>query len=459
MSKPVIPSGKPDISQLIASYKPDMNNYEDLYRDLHANPELSLQERATASVISDHLRPLKFLEIRENIGGHGIVGILRNGEGKTVLLRAEMDALPLQEQTGLEYSSAKTMVDTDGIEKPVMHACGHDIHVTSLLAATKLLHASRHSWTGTLVVLFQPNEERGAGAKAMVDDGLYDEAGHGVPKPDVVLGGHVMTMRAGIVSTRSGNFNAAADSFRATLYGRGGHGARPHNTIDPVVLASSTVMRLQTIVSRETDPREAVVVTVGALQAGAVENVISDEATLYINTRTFSGPSRARVRAAIERIIDAECVASGSPKPPLFQETSSFPLLYNDEAATETVSQAMKNHFGKDFESDIPVSTGSEDFANLAIPISAPCCFWNYGGISPQQWDDAESRGKVDEIPGIRMLIPALPKVANFPSRKSQSIIRTSHSANPIGCYRCLCCSGSVVFALNLNDGELPLIR
>lgn len=399
------------VSHLIASYKPDMDDYEDLYRKLHADPELSLQESATALVVANHLSSLKTLVIRKNVGGHGVVGILRNGEGKTVLLRADMDALPLQEQTGLEYASAKRMVDIDGIEKPVMHACGHDMHVTSLLAATELLHACRHSWAGTLVVLFQPNEERGAGAKAMVDDGLYDEASHGVPKPDVVLGGHVMPMRAGVVSTCGGKFNAAADSFRATLYGRGGHGARPHNTVDPVVLASSTVMRLQTIVSRETDPREAVVVTVGALQAGSVENVISDEATLFINTRTFSGPSRARVRAAIERIINAECAASGSPKPPLIQETSSFPLLYNDEAVTEAVSQAMKDHFGRNFKSDLPVSTGSEDFANLATPVSAPCCFWNYGGISPQQWDDAESRGKIgEEIPGIRMLILALHK-------------------------------------------------
>lgn len=387
-----------EISKLIAQYRPNMGYYEDLYRTLHANPELSLQESTTAATVATHLRSLKGFEVRMNIGGHGVVGILRSGTGKTVLLRADMDALPLQEQTGLEYASTKRMVDVaDNVEKPVMHACGHDMHVASLLAASELLHACRGSWTGTVLALFQPNEERGAGAQAMVDDGLYDEEKHAIPKPDVVLGGHVMPARAGVITTRGGIFNSAADSFVATLYGRGGHGSRPHTTIDPVVLACNTVLRLQTIVSRETDPREAVVVTVGALQAGETENIISAEAILRINTRTFNERSRVRVRAAIERIINAECEASGSPKPPLIQETSSFPLLYNDEKVTEIVSQAMRDHFGKDFGSDAPVSMGSEDFGNLAAPISAPGCFWNYGGIDPQKWDDAERRGKLDE--------------------------------------------------------------
>lgn len=398
MPIPVVHSGVPDISGLIAQYRPNMAYYENLYRTLHANPELSLQESATAAVVANHLRSLKGLEVRTNIGGHGVVGVLRNGIGKTVLLRADMDALPMREQTGLEYASTKRMVDVaDNIEKPVMHACGHDMHIASLLAASELLHSCRDFWTGTLLVLFQPNEERGSGAQAMVDDGLYDEKRHAVPKPDVVLGAHVMPARAGSISTRRGIFNSAADSFVATLYGRGGHGSRPHTTVDPVVLASSTVMRLQTIVSRETDPRDAVVVTVGALQAGETENVISAEATLRINTRTLNNQSRARVRAAIERIIRAECEASGCPKPPLIQETSSFPLLYNDENVTETVSKAMKGHFGRNFRSDGQVSMGSEDFGNLATPVSAPCCFWNYGGIDPEQWDDAERRGKLDE--------------------------------------------------------------
>jgi amidohydrolase len=292
------------------------------------------------------------------------------------------------------------MVDVaDNIEKPVMHACGHDVHITSQLAAGELLISSREFWTGTVVLLFQPNEERGKGAQAMVDDGLYDEKRHAVPKPDVVFGAHVMPMRAGKINTRKGIFGCSADSYAVTLYGRGGHGSRPHQTVDPVVLASSTVMKLQTIVSRETNPQEPVVVTVGAVQAGSVENVISSEARLLINTRTFTAESKARVKAAISRIVNAESQAAGSPKPPLIEETSSFPLLYNDEVLTERISHVMKDYFGEAFSPEGPISMGSEDFANLAVNI--PSCFWNYGGIDPEKWDEAEKNGKVGDIPGM----------------------------------------------------------
>ncbi|KAH0558431.1 hypothetical protein GP486_004910 [Trichoglossum hirsutum] len=406
MAQPVALWGEPQVDMkllvenILVQHRPDMVYYENLYRELHANPELSLQENATAFRVAKHLRTLG-LEVRTEIGGHGVVGILRNGLGKTVLLRAELDALPVQERTGLEFASTKKMVDiTDDVEKPVMHACGHDMHMSSLLAASELLHSCRDHWAGTLLVLFQPNEEHGAGAQAMIDDGLYDEAKFAIPKPDVVLGGHVMPMRAGMIGTRKGVFNSAANSYRAVLYGRGGHGCRPHMTVDPVVLASSTVLKLQTIVSRETNPLESVVVTVGSLHAGETENVISDEATLRINTRSFSTHVRDRVKTAIERIINAECQASGSPKPPLIEEIGSFPLLRNDEATTEIVSEAFRARFGKDFDPESPVSMGSEDFANLADPISAPCCFWNYGGIDPHRWDDAKMKGKLGEIPG-----------------------------------------------------------
>ncbi|KAH0538091.1 hypothetical protein FGG08_005303 [Glutinoglossum americanum] len=428
MTEPAAPSGKPEISKLIAQYRPDMSPYEDLYRKLHANPELSLQEGTTAAEVASRLRSLG-LEVRMSIGGHGVVGIFRNGIGKTVLLRAELDALPVQEQTGLEFASTKRMVDVaDNVEKPVMHACGHDLHMSSLLAASKLLYSCRDFWAGTLLILFQPNEEHGAGAQAMVDDGLYDEGRHAIPKPDVVLGGHVISMRSGRVGTRKGPFNSAANSYKAVLYGRGGHGSRPHMTIDPVVLACSTVLKLQTIVSRESDPQEPVVVTVGALHAGEAENVISEEATLWINTRAFSIRSRDRTKAAIDRIINAECQAAGSPKPPLIEATGFFPLLYNDEATTEVVSQAFEAHFGKSFDPNSPASMGSEDFANLADPVSAPGCFWNYGGIDPQLWDDAKERGKLEEIPGIftdNFLTCAGVTKADFPMQAIT--IRSSH--------------------------------
>jgi amidohydrolase len=403
------------IEKLVAQCRPDAGRYEALYRQLHADPEISLQEETTAAVIASNLRQLEGVEVRMNIGGHGIVGELRNGPGKTVLLRADIDALPMEEQTGLEYASKKRMVDiTDNVEKPVMHACGHDMHITSQLAAAELLHNCRDSWNGTALFLFQPNEERGAGAQAMVDDGLYDPKKHSIPKPDIILGSHVMPLRAGKLYTRKGVFGSAADSYAVTVYGRGGHGSRPHNTIDPVVLGSSIVMKLQTIVSRETNPLEAVVVTVGSFQAGSAENVISGEATLLINTRTFSSGSRARVRSAIRRIVNAECQAAGCPKPPCITETSSFPLLYNEEAATEKVSQALIAYFRDSFSPDGPISMGSEDFNNLAIS-STPSCFWNYGGIDPQLWDAVEKRDKIaEEIPGliiatVEYCIPELP--------------------------------------------------
>ncbi|KAI4246776.1 MAG: hypothetical protein L6R40_001805 [Gallowayella cf. fulva] len=418
-----------DISKIIAKSRPSAAAYETLYRKIHGDPELSLQEEATAAVVARHLRSMKDVDVRTNIGGHGVVGILRNGNGNTVLLRADIDALPVEEQTGLDYASTKRMVDVaDDVERPVMHACGHDMHITSLLAAGELLNTCRDSWNGTVVLLFQPNEERGAGAQAMVDDGLYDEKRHAIPKPDVVLGSHVMAMRAGNLNTRKGVFGSTAVSYLVTLFGRGGHGSRPHTTIDPVVLAASTVMKLQTIVSRETNPQEAVVVTVGASQAGTVENVISGEAKLLINTRAFSAEGRNRVRAAMERIINAECEAAGSPRPPLIEETSSFPLLYNDENATEIVSQAMKDHFGSKFSPDGPISMGSEDFGNLAI--NTPSCFWNYGGIDPQKWDDAEKRGKLaEEIPGNSTTLSNAEQHFKLTSyRHPQSVFRTRDS-------------------------------
>ncbi|KAL1301572.1 hypothetical protein AAFC00_005807 [Neodothiora populina] len=396
------------ISALIDTHRPVLAAYEQFYKTLHADPELSLQESTTSLRIKDHLVSLGY-EVKTSIGGHGVVGILRNGSGKTVLIRADMDALPIAEATGLPYSSTKRMVDVaDGVEKPVMHACGHDMHCSTLLAASELLKGAKAAWSGTLIMLFQPNEERAAGAKAMVDDGLYDPSRHDVPKPDIVLGAHIMPARAGTVQTAGGPFNSAADSFKITVFGRGGHGSRPHQAIDPVVMASSIVLKLQTIVSREMDPRDAVVVTVGSLQAGNAENIIAGEAVLKVNTRTFSEENRRRVQESIERIVRCECEAFRCPQPPKFESISHFPLLYNDEAVSETVAEAMIDHFGKDDESSKGVgfstspfpSMGSEDFSHLSNAVGAPCCFWNYGGIDQKVWDDAKKNGRIDEIAG-----------------------------------------------------------
>lgn len=293
----------------LLSDKPDLTSYEALYKHFHSHPELSLQERETASTIASHLESLRAgYELCTSIGGHGLVGVLKNGPGSTVLLRADMDGLPVLELTGLPYASKITMKDVaDGIEKPVMHACGHDMHITCLLAAAEHLSRIKHAWSGTLIVLFQPNEERAAGAQAMIDDGLYYDK---IPTPDYVLGQHVLPLRAGRVGNRKGVIMGAADSFKITLFGRGGHGSMPHRSVDPVVLAANVVLRLQTIVSREIDPSDMAVVTVGSVQAGSTENVIADHAILKVNIRTTSSETRDRVLAAMRRIVKAECEAS-----------------------------------------------------------------------------------------------------------------------------------------------------
>ena len=298
-----------------------------------------------------------------------------------MLLRADIDALPVLEQTGLPYASKARMIDiADGAEKPVMHACGHDMHITCLLAAAEHLGRLKSAWSGTLIVLFQPNEERAGGAKAMVDDGLYEK----VPIPDVVLGQHVMPLRSGQIGNRANTIMGAADSFKVTLYGRGGHGSMPHRSVDPVVLAANVVLRLQNIVSREVDPGEMAVVTVGSVQAGSTENVIADHAILKINVRTTTVLTRKKVLASIRRIIKAECEASNSPKEPLIEATTQFPLTINDGDVASRLASSFGDFFKQDFDPDTPTVNGSEDVSVLASSINKPCNFWFVGMVDPE---------------------------------------------------------------------------
>ncbi|MCJ1395366.1 hypothetical protein MMC18_008250 [Xylographa bjoerkii] len=381
------------LKDLIAANRPDLRYYESLRAQLHSHPELSQQESATAAKVASHLRALKAYTIHEKIGGHGLAAVFKNGPGQTVALRADMDALPVEEKTGLPYASKVTMRDYDGVVKPVMHACGHDIHVTCLLAAAELLLKIRDAWRGTLILIFQPDEERGGGAQRMVDDGLYDR----VPLPDIVLGQHVMSMRSGKLGSRPGVMLAASDSLKITLFGRGGHASMPNRTIDPVVLASSTVLRLQTIVSRETDPSDMVVLSCTSIQAGQTENIISSVAELKVNIRTIHTKTRTQVLAAVKRIIKAECDASGTEQEPLIEYTSSFPTTVNNEEATEMLQKVFGDYFGEDFDSDLPRVNGSEDFSALANSIGKPCSFWMIGGTDPATFD--ENKGSPEKIP------------------------------------------------------------
>lgn len=366
---------------------------EEIYRDLHTHPELSFQETRTAGVVARELTAQGY-EVTTGVGGTGVVGLLRNGEGPTVLLRADMDALPVAEDTGLPYASAVTATDSDGHEVPVMHACGHDMHVTWLLGCTELLVQERTGWSGTVLAVFQPGEEVGSGARAMLDDGFLDR----FPRPDVCLGQHVAPFPAGLFGLRAGATMAAADSLRVVMHGEGGHGSTPHTAVDPVVMAASTVLRLQGIVSREINPNDSAVVTVGSIHGGTKDNIIPDHAELKLNVRSFSDDVRERVLAAITRIVDAEATASGAPRPPEITEISSFPLTSNDEEATERVRLALGEQFGGDVVLELPASSGSEDFGEFGTEAQVPSVFWFTGGVDPAQTPrflEAMSRGSL----------------------------------------------------------------
>ena len=294
----------------------DLGGYEDLYKHFHSHPELSLHEKNTSATIAGH-KALGAYKVHSGIGGHGVVGVLSNGDGPTILLRADMDALPVKEKTGLDYASKVT--DKDG--GPVMHACGHDMHVTCLLGAAAWLADAKDKWSGTLIVLFQPNEERGKGARAMVDDGLYGK----IPKPDVVLAQHVQPGRAGKVAVKAGTMIASADSFKITVHGRGGHGSMPQLCIDPVLIAASIVVRLQGIVAREVDPQDTAVVTVGSIHAGSSDNIIPDSAELLLDMRTQKEETRQRILKAIKRIVEKVSLVSCNTRDPRDAERSSGP--------------------------------------------------------------------------------------------------------------------------------------
>jgi len=367
---------------------------EALYKDVHSHPELSMQETRTAGLAADRLRAAGY-EVTTGIGKTGVVGLLRNGDGPTVMLRADMDALPIEEATDLPYASKATMINREGKTVPVSHMCGHDMHVTWLAGAAKLLAEARSTWRGTLMAVFQPGEETAEGAQAMIDDGLFKR----FPKPDVVLGQHVMLGPSGTVAGRPGAITSAADSLQIRLFGRGAHGSMPQASIDPVIMAASTVMRLQTIVSREVAAAEAAVVTIGALQAGTKENVIPDDAIIKLNVRTFDEGVRKRVLAAIERIVNAEAEASGAPRKPEITKLDHYPLNLNDRDASRRVVDAFRTHFGAERVRETGPAPASEDFGSFGTEWHSPSVFWFVGGTDPQIYAKAKAANKINELP------------------------------------------------------------
>ena len=368
------------------------DDLEALYKDLHAHPELPFAEHRTAGIAAERLAAAGFT-VTTGLGGTGVAGVLRNGEGPAVLLRADMDALPLREETGLAYASDVVATDARGERTHVMHACGHDMHVTWLCGAVASLAACRGDWQGTVMAVFQPAEEIGAGARAMLDDGLFDRVG----VPDVVLGQHVFPREAGTVLYRAGVMLGAAESWDVTLYGRGGHGSQPERTVDPVVMAASAVLRLQTLVAREIAPADRGVVTVSRLRAGHAENVIPDTATITLNFRAFDPEVQRRLTEGARRIIDAEAAASGASHPPSYQTLSSFPVTVNDAGLTARLAGVLANTTEMD-----PVM-GSEDFGLFGTAAGVPSVFWGIGGSS----DDAPANHSPMFAPRIETTLPA----------------------------------------------------
>lgn len=344
------------------------------YRHLHANPELSMQEHETAAYVERRFDELGVEHFR--CGGTGVVGIIRNGDGPVVAYRGDSDGLPILEDTGFEWASKATGT-LDGAEVPVMHGCGHDIHTSNLMGVARVFAENRDNWKGTLVLLSQPGEETAAGAAAMVADGLWEKA----PKAEVVYGQHVMPGITGTVNLSIGTAMSMADALKVTLHGRQAHGSQPQNSIDPIVLGSHIVTRLQSVVSRNVDPRDMAVVTVGTFHSGTKENIIPGTAELGLNVRTFDTAVRETVLDGIRRTVEGEVLASGAPEAEI-EELYRFPANYNDPTESEKVLEVLRAELGEEnVEVTAPLS-GSEDFGALAQAIGVPSVFWLNGGYT-----------------------------------------------------------------------------
>lgn len=367
------------------------NVYSDahaFYLDLHQNPELSAHETQTAAKLAGRLRSLGY-EVTERVGGTGIVAILKNGAGPTVMLRTELDALPVEEKTGLSYASKVHVKDDAGHDVPVMHACGHDLHMAAITGTAAIMAHSKNTWHGTLMLIGQPAEETISGAKAMLADGLLTR----FPKPDVAVALHVENLLpARTVGITPGVYNTNADSLRITIYGKGGHGSAPHTAIDPIVIAARTILALQTITSREVKPGEMAVVTVGYIQAGTKNNIIPDQAELGLTVRTRDAEVRKQVLAAISRITKAEAEGAGAPRPPMIDHYEGTDLVYNDPALAQRLRGVLESALGKDHVLIQEPITPSEDFAYITEQ-GIPGFYFSLGGADPDKFEQAKASG------------------------------------------------------------------
>jgi amidohydrolase len=362
----------------------------DLYIDLHQHPELSSHETQTAAKLAARLRSLGY-EVTEGVGGTGVVAMLKNGAGPTVMLRTELDALPVEEKTGLPYASKVHTKDDSGRDVPVMHACGHDLHMASLVATAAIMAHSKDTWHGTLMLIGQPAEETISGAKAMIADGLFTR----FPKPDVGIALHVGNgLPAGQIGITPGIYNTNADSLRITIYGKGGHGSAPQATIDPIIIAARTVLGLQTIVSREVKPGEMAVITVGYIRAGTKNNIIPDQAELGLTVRTYKAEVRKQVLAAITRIAKAEAVAGGAQQETLIEHYESTDSVYNDPHLADRLRSPLEAALGKDNVITTDPITPSEDYA-FFVEQGVPSLYMSLGGADPQKYAESKTSGNL----------------------------------------------------------------
>ena len=376
---------------LVDAIYPDI---EKLYIDLHRNPELAFHEQRTAATLAARMKALGY-EVTTGVGGTGIVAILRNGPGPVVMFRTELDALPIEEKTGLEFASTVTTKNDAGEVVPVSHMCGHDLHMSAWAGTAELMAKSRDRWHGTLMLVGQPAEEIVAGASAMLGDGLFTR----FPKPDYALGMHVdHSLSAGVIGFHPGYFRANSTGLDVTVYGKGGHGAYPRLAIDPVVIAARIVLGLQTIVSRENNPFDPAVITVGSIHGGSASNIIPDHVKLQITVRSLDPAVHKRLLAAIARQAKGEALAANAPKEPLIETTSNTDAVYNDPELTLRAVVVARGALGSDQVVEMPAQMGGEDFSQFGL-AGVRAVLLHVGAVDAEKLEESEKTGV--PVPGV----------------------------------------------------------
>jgi hippurate hydrolase len=381
---------------------------ESLYIDLHKSPELAFHEQQTAAKLAERVKALGY-EVTTGVGGTGIVAIMKNGPGPTVMMRTELDALPVQEKTGLPFASTVTTKTAAGDTVPVMHACGHDLHMSAWYGTAELMARNKDKWHGTLMMIGQPAEEVLQGAAAMLKDGMFTR----FPKPNYALSLHdEATLPAGTIGYHPGFFRASADTVEVTIFGRGGHGAAPHDTVDPIVIASRFVLGLQTIVSRENNPMDPAVITVGSIHGGTQANIIPDQVKLYLTVRTFSPAARKRMLAAIEREAKGEAMAANAPKEPVVEIKAGTDAVFNDPKTTERMVATLRKALGPDKVVEMPAKMTSEDFSQYGL-AGVQAVLLHIGAVDAAKLAESKQSGKPLPAPHSPQWAPVFQPTVN----------------------------------------------